>query len=82
MTIPTMTQCPKCQSTDVFVKNGDGVGFDVYLKVGVDTGMRSTGDWATWLCTNCGYFENYLTKAEWLAQIKADPQAAGWRKAE
>jgi hypothetical protein len=31
---PKMIQCPKCQSDDVFFNKGDGVGWDVYLKVG------------------------------------------------
>ena len=79
---PTMGKCPKCLSENVFVKNGDGVGFDVMLKVGLGFGMRSTVEWLTYLCTDCGYFENYLTKQDWLQEIKTNPKGTGWRKSE
>ncbi|MCL4393702.1 MAG: alpha/beta fold hydrolase [Chloroflexi bacterium] len=52
-----MSKCPKCASDNVYVKNGDAVGFDVYLKVGLGFGMKSTGEWVTYLCTDCGYLK-------------------------
>jgi predicted nucleic-acid-binding Zn-ribbon protein len=77
-----MTRCPKCDSADIFMRES-GVGWDPQISVnGVGFGMKATGDWVTYLCTNCGYFENYLTKADWLAKIKADPKKAEWKKAE
>jgi hypothetical protein len=44
--------------------------------------MNSTSDWVTYLCTNCGYFENFITKREWLDKITADPQGMRWKKVE
>ena len=49
---------------------------------GVGFGMKPTDDWETYLCTDCGYFENYLTHADWLSKIKADPKKAEWRRPE
>ena len=78
-----MTECPKCKSTNIFVRSPMGVGWGAFLKVGVSkNSMESTGGWATYLCTDCGYFENYLTQEDWLTKIKTDPQHAGWRKSE
>lgn len=77
-----MTKCPKCESEKIFMRQG-GVGWGVQAMVnGVGFAMKPTDDWVTYLCTNCGYFENYLTKKDWLAKIEADPQKAGWKKAE
>jgi hypothetical protein len=74
--------CPKCMSDTVVVKER-GVGPGVKLMVsGIGFGMRSTDDWVTHLCTTCGYFENYLTKRDWLEKIQANPSQAGWRKPE
>jgi predicted nucleic-acid-binding Zn-ribbon protein len=65
-----MTTCPKCQSPNVFVSK-DGVGFDWKIKIRTDAGMAPTMNWETYLCTDCGYFENYLIENEWLGKIKA-----------
>ena len=54
-----MTKCPKCNSSNVFTKKGSGVGFDAVIWVGLGIGMKSTSDWVTYLCVECGYFENY-----------------------
>ena len=42
--------------------------------------MTPTRQWVTYLCADCGYFENYVTDKEKIAQIVADPSRSGWRK--
>lgn len=76
-----MKACVKCKSDTVMVRH-QGVGPGVKLMVsGVGFGMRSTEDWETYLCTTCGYFENYLTKREWLDKIQQSvPSKSGWQK--
>ncbi len=75
-----LTQCPKCNSTDVFVSDGPGVGWDLSLEVSRDGSMYPTQEWETYLCTNCGYFENYLTKQDWLAEVRAGKFDGDWRR--
>ncbi len=43
--------------------------------------MVSTPEWKTLICTGCGYFENHLTKKEWLEKIKAGGWNS-WKRAE
>ncbi len=75
-----MTTCPKCQSTNVFVCE-TGVGWDLNLHILREDEMIPTEDWETYLCTDCGYFENYVTDNDWLKKIKAGHGGEGWRKA-
>lgn len=74
-----MTTCPKCQSTNVFVCE-TGVGWDFNLGIRNDDIQYPTEDWETYLCTDCGYFENYVTDNDQLKKIKAGHGGAGWRK--
>lgn len=76
-----MYRCPKCSSEKMFMR-ARGVGTDTNLYVGMGIAMNSTSDWVTYLCTNCGYFENFITKREWLDKITADPQGMRWKKVE
>ena len=77
-----MTKCPKCNSSNVFTKKGSGVGFDAVIWVGLGIGMKSTSEWVTYLCVECGYFENYLVHQDWLNKIKMEPEKHNWRKSE
>ena len=77
-----MVQCPKCSSGDIFKKHGEGIGWRNEIYVGLGFGMQATKDWQTYLCTNCGYFENYLTNKDWLTKIKSNPQSTGWSRSE
>jgi hypothetical protein len=77
-----LTECPKCKSTNIFVSQGGGVGWDAAMMVRLGWGLRGTSDWETYLCVDCGYFENYLIKADWLTKIRSDPAGTGWRKVE
>jgi predicted nucleic-acid-binding Zn-ribbon protein len=74
-----MTKCPKCSSINVFEQAGGVSWGPLRVKLGF---TRETTDCVTYLCTDCGYFENYLTHLDWLAKIKSDPQSNGWRKSE
>jgi hypothetical protein len=77
----TMRICPNCKSQNVYVSQG-GVGYDLRLQVLQDHGwMVSTLDWQTHICTDCGYFENYLTDKDWLGRIKSG-EWESWKKAE
>lgn len=76
-----ITKCPKCMSCNVFMKQR-GVGWGKGLAVGSGSRMSGPVNWVTYLCTSCGYFENYLTEQGWLAKIQADPQGLGWQKSE
>jgi len=76
-----MTNCPKCMSTDVFVKE-NGVGWSAGLLVSLGFGMTGPGNWVTYLCTSCGYLETYITQQAWLTKIQADPLKVGWHRSE
>lgn len=76
-----MTTYPKCQSPNVFVSE-NGVGWDLYLQVLTGDDMVSIGDWETYLCTDCGYFENYVTDNDWLKKVKAGRAGEYWHKVE
>lgn len=76
-----MVKCPKCGSDNVFMRQ-HGIGGSANLLVAIGTFMTSTTDWMTYLCTDCGYFENYLTKKDWLAKIQTEPQKGNWQKSE
>ena len=76
-----MKICPKCQSHNVYVSQW-GVGYDSYVKVHQDHDwMVATQDWETYICTDCGYYENYLRNMEWLEKIKSGAWDS-WKKAE
>ena len=76
-----ITQCPRCNSQNMLYRTA-GVGFHGQLMVG-SGGAFSTGTlkWETYLCPDCGYFENYLTDPDHLSKIKSDPEKAGWHRA-
>lgn len=74
--------CPRCTSDTIVVRKR-GIAADAHLMVsGVGFGMRGTEEWKTHLCTTCGYFENCLTKRDWLDKIQSNPAKSGWRKLE
>ncbi len=74
-------QCPRCNSREVYVSldaGGIGAGFGIHVLDGES--MAPTRKWQTFLCADCGYFENYLLDEEKIARIVEDPQKAGWKK--
>ncbi len=74
-------QCPKCKSHDIYCSlDGGGIGEEFSLHVSIEDAMIPTEEWQTFLCTACGYFENYLLDKVEIAHIVENPQKAGWKK--
>lgn len=76
----TWSACPKCGSANVYTSDGPGVGFDVHLRVSTDGELIPSEEWNTYLCTDCGYFENYVTGRDMLDKIQHDPAGQGWQR--
>jgi hypothetical protein len=64
-------KCPKCGSATVFtLENGVAYGFkEPIVNTGASILSESIVD--SYLCTTCGYFENYIKDPHALAQIAA-----------
>jgi len=62
--------CPRCQSPNVFKKK-KGVNYDrgIYVYTGM---LTSASLWVSYVCTDCGYFENYIADREKLADVAAE----------
>jgi len=74
-----MKTCPNCQSHNIYaIRNGIGNDFKVKVHQDGDW-MVATEDWETHLCTDCGYYENYLLNREWLDKIRMGAWR-NWRK--
>jgi hypothetical protein len=74
-------QCIKCQSQSVLMsEGGGGISNDINLRIRKGNQYPATGNWVTYLCTHCGYFENYFKDADLLAKIASDPARNGWRR--
>ncbi len=64
-------RCPKCNSTDVFKReNGLSMGgHTTTLSIfGGSLGMPAACE--SYVCTNCGYFENYIITRERLDDVR------------
>ena len=70
--------CPKCQSSNVFKKkNGIKIG-DHHSGMYVYTSrMTSTIPFMSYVCADCGYFENYIDDRAKLADV-----ASKWERAD
>jgi hypothetical protein len=44
--------------------------------------MSATSRWMTYLCLDCGYFENYVVDQEKLDRIRSNPEKSGWKELE
>ena len=78
----TNGECPKCHSREIYAsEGGGGIGGHgyYYLEVKNDGSPNST-QWQTFLCVDCGYYENYLFDKQKIANIKANPQKEKWKK--
>lgn len=75
--------CPKCGSTEIYHSYiphvGGGIGWERYLIIKVQWGETATLDWDSYLCANCGYFENYIIDKEILNKTIKDPKNT-WEK--
>jgi predicted nucleic-acid-binding Zn-ribbon protein len=68
-------QCPKCQSKEVFTNDNIGkFGYRNTLQVSIFQRIAV----ATYICTNCGYFEEYASES---AKVKLDSLKKVWKKA-
>jgi predicted nucleic-acid-binding Zn-ribbon protein len=63
-------QCPKCNETTIYAKN-DGITFGVN---NLNINGRPTS-YISFICTSCGYFENYVNDPKKLEEI-----ASTWQK--
>ncbi|MGB8645395.1 MAG: hypothetical protein WCF84_09160 [Anaerolineae bacterium] len=62
-------QCPKCNSSDVFKKTR-GVLFGNGALT-VSTGeLIGWSDFESYVCVNCGYFENYIVDQAKLQKVQ------------
>ena len=62
-------KCLKCGSTTVYsLANGVVPGGHVREYIQMD-GMYSAADVLSFLCTTCGYYENYVTDAKKLSAV-------------
>ena len=79
--------CPKCGKHNVYRCHVPGYGGGIaetsesayMLHVRDVYTWQVTGDWETFLCLECGYFENYLLDKALMAKVAANPQS-GWKK--
>ena len=82
----TQGSCPACSSRDVVVSTAErngGVGPGLALSVMTDgKAMEGTGHWRTYLCLDCGLFENQLTDRKKLDAIRASLGRSNWRRVE
>ncbi len=68
-------KCSKCNSATVYQQTG-GISFYGSQSFHVRTGALQTGvPYVSFLCTTCGYFENYVADAAKLAEV-----AQKWQK--
>jgi predicted nucleic-acid-binding Zn-ribbon protein len=58
--------CPKCGNATIFCKER-GMGFDYAIKI--DRLFPTSPKLFTFICTTCGYFENYIAAPKVLEQI-------------
>ena len=74
--------CSKCKSNNVVMSASEygGVGPGLQMMVmGEGNGMSSTKLWQTYLCLDCGYFENYVTDRKLLDRIKVNLAKSNWK---
>ncbi len=76
--------CPACSSHDVVVSTSErngGIGFGLALSVMTDgKSMSGTGQWRTYLCLDCGSFENRLTDRKALDAIRSSLGRSNWTR--
>jgi predicted nucleic-acid-binding Zn-ribbon protein len=76
-------KCPKCNSESIVMSaNGGGVGYGQKIYISLGLGMSATSRWMTYLCLDCGYFENYVVDQEKLDRIRSNPEKSGWKELE
>lgn len=69
-------QCPRCKSTQVYKKMNGIVSGDKCVYVKGLSMLTSPSDRLTFLCSQCGYYEDHIVDPEVLQKIKEK-----WEKA-
>ena len=71
-------KCPKCASNNVYRSHNPAVGGGIgwgdnpeYMRIKAKWGSDSIKKWETFLCADCGYYENYVIDREILDGIIA-----------
>jgi len=79
--------CPKCGGVQVYhcriPKNGGGVSQAEdcrYLFLQDIYTVQMTLEWESYLCTDCGYFENYCLDQALMEKITGDSKKTTWAK--
>jgi hypothetical protein len=73
-------QCPKCHSTNIF-KNVNGIdwgneGSGIGIWIGsINSRSIAWSDCDSYICADCGYFENYILDKDVLQKVQAK-----WKK--
>ena len=81
-------ECPKCGKRNVYRCHVPGQGGGIsssgdnsrMLHVRDVYRWEYTANWETFLCLECGYYENYLLDKALLTKITANPQQSAWKK--
>lgn len=60
--------CPKCSAASVYTKKR-GAGFEGGLYVYTSI-LTSGTDYISYVCTSCGYFENYISDPSKLLHVE------------
>ncbi len=73
-------KCPKCNSTNIYM-NRRGIDWgskSQWIEIWIGTPDSRTNSWSdfdSYVCIDCGYFENYILDHEALREIQAK-----WKK--
>jgi len=68
-------KCPKCNSTSIY-SNSNGVdyggrSYQIEVWIGPkDSRLARQSNFISYICANCGYFENYLDEKDILDEIQ------------
>ena len=68
-------KCPKCNSTNVFMNKrgidyGGGWGWLEIWMGSPDEASNRQSDCDSYICSDCGYFENYIVDKEILHEVQ------------
>lgn len=76
-------QCSKCASERVYTST-NGIMMDTRLVLYIKQGKswQPTKHWVTYLCVDCGYYENYLSDPDILTQIRDAAATLQWKKVD
>jgi predicted nucleic-acid-binding Zn-ribbon protein len=81
-------QCPKCGKQNVYRCQVPGQGGGVspasdgayLLQIRDLYGWKVVQNWETFLCADCGYYENYILDKEAISKVITNPKGQIWNK--